>query len=216
MNFLKKLFGKKEQKAKYSREDYDRAYALKSAGLERVLGPSHAMVGHAIIPFDIGGTVDMYYYLKGIKGTGFATMELIQPDGTGPLPNEVGTYELVGFSKHDYDTAEGDTPFNLIERRLCWIFTRVGNFSSDAKLKPRDTCELPEDGQPNTCLVFDEYNPDGIEFFIGNKKHGLLLVMELFPGEMEYAREYGSAGLIKKLKEAGHYPYSDLDRDPVV
>ena len=32
---------------------------------------------------------------------------------------------------------------------------------------------------------------------------------------MEYAMKNGSATVLKKLKDAGHYPYSDLDREPV-
>lgn len=36
-------------------------------GLETVLGKSHDLVGHAIIPVDAGGTVDMYYFPKKIK-----------------------------------------------------------------------------------------------------------------------------------------------------
>jgi hypothetical protein len=47
----------------------------------------HGFVGHAIIPFQIGGAVDMYYFPNGIPGTGFATVELIEPDGSGPKPH---------------------------------------------------------------------------------------------------------------------------------
>ncbi len=32
---------------------------------------------------------------------------------------------------------------------------------------------------------------------------------------MEYPMRNGSAAVLRKLKEAGHYPYSDLDRAPV-
>ena len=215
MNLFKKLFGKKApQKEGVSEEEY---YELKSAGVERVLGESHPMVGHAIIPFDIGGAVDMYYYPNHIKGTGFVTMELIKPDGSGPIPNQLGTYELVAFTKHDYTgDSEDTTSFNLIERRVCGIFTSTGNYSFQAKLKPGDTCEVPRDDEPNRCLVLDEYIPDGKEFYIGDKKHHLLLLIEVFPQEMQYARENGSAQLLNKLKEQGYYPYSDLDREPVV
>src|ERR1043166_4073498 len=68
----------------FTDEEFEKHYKLKSQALEKVLGKSHDLVGHAIIPFEVGGAVDMYYYPNGIKGTGYATMELIQPDGTGP------------------------------------------------------------------------------------------------------------------------------------
>ena len=218
MNIFKKLFGKKEVKKEFTQEEYDKDYELKSAGLEKVLGKSHNLVGHAIIPFAIGGAVDMYYYPNGIKGTGFATMELIQPDGTGPIPNRNGTYELVAFTKLDYseDTTQ-TSPFNLIERRICGIFTTTGNYSSEAKLEPGETCEVPgNEGEETSCIVFDEYKPDNIEFMIGNNKHGLLLVIEVFRDEMEFAMNNGSGKLLEKLKDKGYYPYSDLDRESVL
>ncbi|HVU97689.1 MAG TPA: suppressor of fused domain protein [Puia sp.] len=220
MNFFRMLFKRKKpellRENNWSQEEWEQHYELKSAGLERVLGASHPMVGHAIIPFEVGGAVDMYYYPNGIPGTGFATMELLQPDGSGPIPNRMGTYELVGFTKLDYIQSETETPFSRIERRMCGIFTSIGFYSMQAKLEPGETCEIPRDNQPNTCLVFDEYAPDGKEFYIGDQKHGLLLVTELFPEEMQYARNHGSQFLLEKLKAAGHYPYSDMDREPVV
>ena len=218
MNIFKKIFGKKETKKEFTDEEYGKDYELKMAGLEYVLGKSHDLVGHAVIPFEVGGAVDMYYFPNGIAGTGFATMELLKPDGTGPVPNRVGTYELVAFTKLDYvqDTAETN-PFNLIERRICGIFTSIGFYSFEAKLEPLDTCEIPaNEGEPNICLIFDEYKPDGKEFLIGNRKHGLLLIIEVHRNEMEFAMNNGTGNLIKKLKEKGYYPYSDLNRESVI
>ena len=218
MNILKKIFGKKEVKKEFSQEEFDKDYELKMAGLEFVMGKSADLVGHAIIPFDLGGAVDMYYFPNGIKGTGFATMELLQPDGTGPVPNKLGTYELVAFTKLDYVQDKEETnPFNIIERRACGILTGIGSYSFSAKLDPLETCEMPtKEGEPNICLIFDEFKPEGKEFTVGNRKHGLLLIMEVHRDEMEFAINNGTAKLIEKLKDAGYYPYSDLDRKSVI
>lgn len=209
----------KKEKIAFSNEEYENDYELKSQGLEKVLGEMHNMVGHAIIPFAVGGSVDMYYFPNHIKGTGFATMEVLEPDGTGPMPNDFGTYELVAFTKYDYETTENDeikTKFDLIERRICTIFTAIGSYSREAVLNPFDTCEIPNDDNENICLVFDLYEPDGKEFFIGERKHHLLLCLQVFRDEMDYARENGSKKLIQKLKDAGYYPYSDPDRESVI
>jgi hypothetical protein len=48
-----------------------------------------------------------------------------------------------------------------------------------------------------------------------NSPSSLYASLEVFRSEMEYAMEHGSAGVLKKLKAEGHYPYSDLDRKPV-
>lgn len=208
-----------DKKPEFSEEEHNRHYEAKQAALERILGQMHDLVGHAIIPFQIGGAVDMYYFPKNIPGTGFATMELIEPDGSGPKPNRVGTYELVAFTKHAMPSPEDKSeehPFNKIERRICGIFTATGLYSYEAVLNPGETCEIPgKEGEPNICLLFDEYAPGGKPFEIDGKKHGLLLVIEVFRSEMEYAMKHGSAAVLTKLKEAGHYPYSDLDRKPV-
>src|SRR5687768_17194585 len=128
MGFFKKLFGgKKEEEVplkNYTEEQLEKDNELKEQGLEYVLGKMHDMVGHAIIPFGIGGAVDMYYFPNHIPGTGFATMELLDPDGEGPTPNELGTYELVAFTKEAYnENTETPTAFNRIERHFCGIFT---------------------------------------------------------------------------------------------
>lgn len=222
MSFFKKIFGKKKKEEtiverQFSAEQYDKDYEEKEKGLEAVLGKIHTMVGHAIIPFDAGGTMDMYYFLNHIPGTGFATMELLDPAGNGPKPNRLGTYELVAFTKEPYNENEQtQTAFNLIERHLCRIFTRVGNYSFQAVLNPNETCEIPVDGKENICMIFDNYQPAGKEFRVGDRKHHLLLCLEVFRSEMEFARENGSITLIELLKEKGYYPYSDLDREAVV
>jgi hypothetical protein len=217
MNILKKLFGKKgkQQPVKeFTEQEFETDYELKLQGLENVLGKMHNLVGHAIIPFEIGGAVDMYYFPNHIKGTGFATMELLAPDGSGTLPNRLGTYELVAFTQYDYDTSndkDTQTPFELIERKIWGIFTAIGFYSRKAVLNPNETCEIPNE-EENTCIVFDNYK----EFKIGDRTHHLLLCIQLFRSEMEYAMKNGSEKLFDKLKQAGYYPYSDLDREPVV
>lgn len=220
MGFFSKLFGRKKDEKitepEFSDEQFEKDYEMKKKGLEDVLGEMYDLVGHAIIPFSIGGAVDMYYFRNHISGTGFATMELLDPAGNGPKPNRVGTYELVAFTKEPYNEKDGDeTAFNLIERRVCGIFTAIGNYSFQAVLNPNETCEIPSDKDENICLVFDNYQPDGKGFVVDGRRHHLLLCLEVFRSEMEFARENGSESLLTKLKDAGYYPYSDLTREPV-
>jgi hypothetical protein len=220
MDFFKNLFKKKKAETipepEFTQEQYDLDYEQKEAGLEAVLGKMYNIVGHAIIPFAVGGAVDMYYFLDHIPGTGFATMELLDPNGNGPKPNRLGTYELVAFTKQQYNSSEETkTAFNIIERRICGILTTIGNFSFQATLNPNETCEIPDDKGDNNYLIFDNYRPHGKEFEVGERKHHLLLCMELLKSEMEFARANGGEKLLNRLKDEGFYPYSDLDRTPV-
>jgi len=41
------------------------------------------------------GAVDMYYFPHAIDGTGLATMELIEPDGSGPKPSSMCQYRRI-------------------------------------------------------------------------------------------------------------------------
>jgi len=213
---FKTLIGK-NKKNRFSSEQYQRHYELKKQALERILGQMHNLVGHAIIPFQVGGAVDMYYFPNALEGTGFVTMELIEPDGSGPQPSRIGTYELVAFTKYKVGDEENKDALEQIERRICGIFTVLGRYSYEAQLNPLETVEVPvREGEPNRCLILDEYRKPGVDFVIGNKKHGLLLVIEVLRSEMEYAMKHGSQVVLSKLKEKGYYPYSDLDREPVV
>lgn len=60
------------------------------------------------------------------------------------------------------------------------------------------------------CLIFDAY---GVEN--ESPDFGLLAIIEIHRSEMNYAREHGGEKLLNKLKQAGYYPYSDLDRPAV-
>lgn len=222
MGFFNKLFGKKQKSEEISEQQFDEFFNLKEKAMENILGEMYGVVGHAIIPFQIGGAVDMYYFPNTIEGTTFATMELIEFETRGPIPNRNGMFELIAFTKHKVnkrigEMADPEDPFEKIERRMCGVFTRIGNYSFQAKLEPGETCEIPgKEGEENICLIFDEYRSEGKVFMIKGKNYGLLICIELFRSEMEYAMQYGSQELFSLLKQKGYYPYSDLDRQPVV
>ena len=222
MHVLKKLFKKKDPVDEYD-EAADEAAELewdkkKSKYLESLLGKEHDIVMHAIIPFAIGGGLDLYYYPNGISGTAIATKELVDCDGNGPSNKVYPAYELVMFTKHtlNLDDAKDDmTPFGRAHRNLNSILNLIARYSTEATLNPKDTCEFPKEieGVGGKCLVFDGYSPTDN---LGPGRMGLLLIMEVFRSEMTFAMENNSDKLLQMLKDASHYPYSDLDRQPVV
>ncbi len=226
--WIKKIlpFGKKG----FSVEELEAHYELKEEALEKILGPVDDIVGHALIPFQVGGAVDMYYFSNHLPGTVFATMELINPDGTGPKPNRRGTYELITCTKlkntlslkeiskeRKKGIEENEvTPFEKMECKMKGIMTQIGFYSFDTVIQPGVTAELPWDDGETNYLIFDEYSTRENPFVINGNQHGLLLIMEIFPSELEYAKENSSSALFEKLKANGVYPYSDMDRQPVI
>jgi len=191
-------------------------YQRKSALMQALLGTEHDMVLHALVPYALGGTLDLYFYPNGIPGSGIATKELSDFPGEGSSNEIFDSYELVMFTRHPLkldDKDEATTPFGQALRNISPILNAIARYSEQAILNPSDTCEFPDEIEllGGKCLIFDTYGQDADE----TDDFGLLLIMEIHRSEMEYAREQGSQLLLDRLKAAGHYPYSDLDRPAV-
>ena len=122
------------------------------------------------------------------------------------------------FTKHSLsldDAEDENTAFGKAHANINAILNLIARYSESAQLNPNETSEFPEDMEDvgGKCLIFAGYakfTDDVATDF------GLLLIIEIFRSEMQYAREHGGAQLLDHLKSAGHYPYSDLDREPVV
>ncbi len=217
-SFLKRFFGSKKPPS----EDVEAAiaskwYEQKSSLMEGILGKEHDMVMHAIIPYAVGGGLDLYYFPHGVPGTGIATKELSEMPGEGSRNNTFDCYELAMFTKHslDLDAAKSDEhPFGIAHSNINTILNFIAPYSAQATLNPRETCQFPQDMERvgGKCLIFDAYR-SATDTAAGS--FGILATIEVFRSEMAYAREHGGEALLTLMKTAGHYPYSDLDRSPV-
>lgn len=192
-------------------------YNHKSALMEKMLGPEHDMVMHAIIPYALGGGLDLYYYPNDLRGTAIATKELSEAPDEGSSNDVYKCYELVMFTRHplDLDVATDEsTAFGQAHTTINAILNCMAPYSAQATLNPNETCEFPAD-MPHVggrCLIFDGYASHSDEMTEG---FGLLAIIEVFRSEMDFARKKGGAELIELLKAKDYYPYSDLDREPV-
>ncbi|PQO38618.1 suppressor of fused domain protein [Blastopirellula marina] len=200
-------------------------YDEKSRMMESLLGPEHGMVMHAMIPYAVGGGLDLFYYPGGIAGTAIATKELSELPGEGSENDVFACYELAMFTRRTLsmdDALDPSTPFGKVHENINLVLNVLAPYSAEAVLNPGNTCSFPEEMEQvgGKCFVLDRYGDsigeeleakgDGIASF------GLMVVIEILPAEMDYALEEGGIALLEKLKQAGHYPYSDLDREPVV
>lgn len=190
----------------------------KSALMEASLGKEHDMVMHALIPFYIGGSLDLYYYPNGVPGTAVATKELSELPNEGPANDVYRSYELVMFTRHplDLDAARDEnTDFGRTHMNISAILNLIARYSAEATLNPNETCEFPADMEVvgGKCLIFDGYACHSDDLA---ERFGLLALIEVFRSETDFARKHSGAQLIERLKAKGHYPYSDLDRNPVV
>src|SRR3990170_4449985 len=101
--------------------------------------------------YEAGGPVHMYYFPQPNGSTAFATMQLLKPDGTGPMKSSIGTYELVAFTRHRVTKPKANAAFELIENRIRAIFTTIGRYSTETILNPGDTAEVPMSESDRIC-----------------------------------------------------------------
>jgi len=201
-----------EEEERLEEEWYDQ----KSLAMEGLLGKEHDMVMHAIIPYDLDGALDLYYYPNGIPGTAIATKELSHACRESSKNDKFKSYELVMFTRHtlNMDQAQDvETEFGSRHQNINAILNPIARYSEQAKLNPNETCEFPEDfeGIGGKCLMFADYNPQTKS----KEEFGLMAIIEVHRSEMEFAMENGGAALIDLLKESNYYPYTDMDRQAV-
>lgn len=219
-NRIKQLFGSKTKEEPSADAEAKLAHAWydeKSMLMETILGPEHHMVMHALIPYAVGGALDLYYYPHAIPGTGIATKELSDLPGQGSSNKIFSCYELAMFTRHSLDLDQAkdvSTPFGQAHSNINRILNCMAPYSADATLNRNETCEFPAEMEHvgGKCLIFDAYNSPTSELAPG---FGILAIIEIHRSEMDFARSASGSELIQRLKAAGHYPYSDLDRDPV-
>ncbi len=217
---LTKQIHSDSKKKKISEEEEEKLedewYEKKSKLMELMLGTEHDMVMHALIPYEVGGALDLYYYPNGIPGTAIATKELTHACRESSSNDKYKKYELVMFIKETLNLDEAndeDTVFGKVHQNISSILNPMANYSEQAKLNPNETCEFPSDMEDigGKCLIFSDYNSKNNE-----EDFGLMAVIEIFRSEMEYAMQNSGGELISLLKEKGYYPYSEMNREPVV
>jgi hypothetical protein len=217
LEFVKRWLGRgrpQVEKPRFAQRVAARHKVQMRAGLEDALGPMYETVGTAKVPFAIGGSVDMHYFPQEPRGMAFATMELIEPDGSGTIPNRDGTYELVAFSRHPDprgNDAQEKQEFLTTEGRLRHIFTAVARVAQKERIDAGDFFEIPALHGPNHLVLFDRHSP----LWVDGREHALLLCMEIHRSEYTFALDKGGQTLLAKLRHGACHPFTDLDRNTV-
>jgi len=83
-------------------------------------------------------------------------------------------------------------------------------------IRPQTGCPMSEEHDEELAQQWYDRKTAVMEQTLG-KEHDMVMhaIIEVFRSEMDFARENGGASLLQRLDDAGHYPYSDLDREPV-
>jgi hypothetical protein len=208
-NFLNRLTN-----AAHNRRENE-FFQQKEKWIESLLGKSHHKVYHSVVPYSVGGALDIYVYPNHIPGTGLVTFEISERQHKECQPNKYGFYELAIFTRLNNDE-QGESDFQNKLLRFRHLLTVIARYSTEAILNPLETLEIPlDEDKPYACLILDYYPNNNLTVIDKQKLH-ILTVIEIYRSEMEYAMKFGGINLTNKLKEMGCYPYSDLERNPVV
>ena len=216
----------------------DAVYGAKSEAFAQHLGEAHDLVIAAVVGWDVGGPADLWVYPNHVPGSVLVTMQLATPGGTDQRRGSLGYYELAMATRHppgpmfeadgeaedgpdgsdpDVDAPDRElTPFGEAASDIRLFLTNLGRYTSMAVLEPGQTAEFPTEEMGTVYLVFDALIGRDAGVRVLGKPCGVLLAMRVHESELGYAREHGTPALLEKLREAGAYPYSDLDREPVV
>ncbi|MBR4834087.1 MAG: suppressor of fused domain protein [Thermoguttaceae bacterium] len=241
----------------FTDDERERGWRHTERLLEEILGPSEPLVLHSIVPFCIGGALDLYYYANSrFGGTFFASQELTAPEFL-PSNRSFNALELAiatrltvksqpeltisggpestkkpGFFKRLFGREKPvKSPEEKKRDDLHRVLTNLAFYvcSDGVEVNGGETLEFPQEFEDEQlagrCFIFDELpatapvpvptSPDKRSPLDG-KRFGVLLAIEVFREEMNWAREQGTEKLVERLKDAGAYPFSDLDREPVV
>ncbi len=211
---FKNLFGGK--KKNLSEAELEAWYERVSQQLEAALGPAHDKVLHLIVSDPDYGPFDTRFFFTHVPGTVMVTSGLARP-GEGRATNSLyKTFDMAIITRlrvGDKETLEdvaGKTPGGLVRVAL----NSVTTYAVDAQIEPGNTLEFPPDFDDyvgGRCFVVTDYASDSF-----SPDYGLMLVMEIHRDEMAFALENHGDQLIEKLKAAGVFPYSDLERPSVI
>ncbi|MBQ9875059.1 MAG: suppressor of fused domain protein [Thermoguttaceae bacterium] len=140
---------------------------------------------------------------------------------------------------------ESDPEFEKFVERAIAAMTTIGRYVQyQCPINRFETLEFPQDyDEPELagrCFVFDAVGtpkksgfslgralkglfgnpetppaPQGGSVDVDDVGFGILIMIEVFRDEMNRAREEGVEGFLQRMKQAGRWPFSDLDRPQI-
>jgi hypothetical protein len=180
------------------------AFDKRLAALETAFGPSADVVLHAPIPFDFGydagGRADVVLFRQHIKGTVYATCDLM---GRGDqMANALGAYELAVCHRHD-------------EVWGAEVISALAYYTLEARVEPGQTMDLGPSapkGSRLTAFLFDAF----ATFEMAGQRAGVLLCIGITSDELAACRRGRRERVLKALKSKGVYPFTDPGRRSVL
>jgi hypothetical protein len=185
-------------------DEFQRWWDARVAAIERVLGKSHKIHGHAVIPFqagaDMGGAADVIYFHEHLDGIVSVTSELIGCDEQ--VLSSLGNYELMICHRDEEEWGPN-------------IISQLAHYTLEAELNPGETMDIAPavpDGSTIDALLFLEY----ARFRVLDRDCGLLLCIGITADELSACRAGHRKDVEAALRKQNVYPHTDLYRKSVI
>jgi len=177
-------------------DDWEEVWEARVAALSEALGGHMVDAFHAPNPFALGGQADVVAFDL-LGGRAYVTAELTgKPDGV------YADYELMIC--HRSPTTWGA---NLI--------SQLAPYTQEARILAGETMDIDSATPPGSAiraLVFDTYR----SFKMFGETYDIRLCIGITEDELRFTFQEGTGPLLAALKQAGVYPFTDLDRRSVV
>jgi hypothetical protein len=178
-------------------DDWQCIWDERANGLCETLGASIAGVWHARHPFALGGQADLVAFDDHIEGRVYVTAEL-----TGKPGCTYADYELM-ICHRDHTIWGAD------------IISRLAPYTQQAYIGAGETMDIGDASPPESlikALIFDTYRTFGMF----GQVYELRLCIGITKDELQFKFDQGPDALLARLRQAGVYPYTDLNRSSVL
>jgi hypothetical protein len=168
--------------------------------LKVILGEPDNIVRHALVPFHLGGEADVLIFRNHVKGVAYVTSDLIGEKSQ--IRTDLGNYELMICHRDDNNWGPG-------------MIARLARYTLDAKVNPWETMDLSPIAREDwkiRGLLFAPYK----KFQVRGEPCGLLLCVGITADELEACKNGRKQYVVKRLKDHGVLPFTDLERESVL
>ncbi len=195
---------------------YGRALELRVPALENIFG-KHEQYLISPIPFYLGGDPTIVGFPHHLSGTVFCTSEMTGDWGSDQKTDDGQEREFVIVTRPNSPLNPRSKNGKVAEKGWVGvILSGLAKYSCQAVMRSGDTVGPWEEMSATPYGLLYSLTSTRKRFEFGGRSYGLLLCMLISESEAAYRRENGVDALVKALRVAGAFPYSDPERASVV
>jgi Suppressor of fused protein (SUFU) len=181
--------------------EFEETWAERQTALEALFGPTSDHVLHAVVPFYLGGQADVLIFPGHQGGVLYVTADLTGEESEQPANEAWPQYELA--IAHPVEQGWGPN-----------VISRLARYTLGKPIHPGETMDIGSAVPPPSeisAFLFADYG----RFTLRGRTCGVLLCVGITAGELAACFKVGSSLVLGRLREAGVFPFTNLQRRSV-